>query len=175
MQESSHSPLIERAEPIGQHRSLTTKLGASRLRSDLVLRTQLINAISYADVPLTVVCGPAGYGKSTLVAQWMVKTGTPTAWAQLDAYDNDPWDFFQLVTSAIESIDPSVASSTRELLEGPRPADLSQEAIRSLLESLSATTRQFALVLDDYQVIESPVIHDAMRDLLMHLPPTMRV
>src|SRR5215216_581255 len=161
--------------PPSRHRLLTTKISAPRLRPNLVFRTRLINEISDADVPLTVVCGPAGYGKSTLVTQWMVKTGTPTAWAQLDAYDNDPWDFFQLVASAIESIDPSVASSTRELLEGPRPADLSQEAIRSLLESLSATTRQFALVLDDYQVIESPAIHEAMREILLHLPPTMRV
>src|SRR5688572_18641441 len=142
-------------------RMFTTKISAPRLRPNLVFRTQLIEAISYADVPLTVICGPAGYGKSTLVSQWMVQSGTPTAWAQLDAHDNDPWDFFRLLASAIDSIGPDVTSRTHELLEeGPRHAGSSQDVIRSLMESLSATTRQFALVLDDYQVIDSPVIHD---------------
>ncbi|MFL5759672.1 MAG: LuxR C-terminal-related transcriptional regulator [Thermomicrobiales bacterium] len=171
------SPLshVDPAPSRSGHRPYTTKIIAPRLRPDLVFRTRLIDAISYADAPLTVICGPAGYGKSTLVTQWMVTSGTPTAWAQLDAHDNDPWDFFQLIASAIESIDPEVTSSTRELLEESPPDGSSHEILGSLMESLSATTRQFALVLDDYQVINSPAIHDVMRDLLLHLPPTMRV
>src|SRR6187551_2113665 len=99
MLEPSHVPLSEGVDSISQHRLLTTKLSASRLRSDLVMRAQLINAISYADVPLTVVCGPAGYGKSTLVTQWTVSSGTPTAWVQLDALDNNPRDFLYLIAS----------------------------------------------------------------------------
>src|SRR5215211_3796074 len=142
MQESSHSPLIERAEPIGQHRSLTTKLGASRLRSDLVLRTQLINAISYADVPLTVVCGPAGYGKSTLVTQWMVSSGTPTAWVQLDEYNNEPMDFLKLLASAVEMIDRDIAANTFDLLRDPDQHHV-REVTASLLESLAKATHSF--------------------------------
>ncbi len=156
-------------------RMLTTKISAPRLRPDLVNRARLIEAISFADVPLTVVCGPAGFGKSTLVSQWIIKSGTPTAWAQLDAYDNDPWGFFHLIASAIDSIDPDIASSTLQLLESPLDAGSTQAVIQSLMESLSATTRPFALVLDDYQVITSPVIHDVIRDLLLYVPPTMRV
>ncbi len=165
----------ELVAPNPRPRPLTTKLSVPRLRPNLVVRSRLIDRISYADVPLTVICGPAGYGKTTLAAQWLVRSATPTAWVQLDAHDNDPWEFFQLVASAVESIDAGVAASTRELLAGPRLLNPSQGLIRALIDGLSTTTRQFALVLDDYQVIESPAINDAVRSLLQRLPPTMRV
>ena len=175
MQEFPHVPLSEGAESIGQHRLLTTKLSASRLRSDLVLRTQLINAISYANVPLTVVCGPAGYGKSTLVTQWTVSTGTPTAWVQLDAFDNDPRDFLYLIASAVATIDPDIAASTLDLLRDPAQAPMREEATASLLERLSKATHSFALVLDDYQVIDSSEIHEVMMAIVQHPPLTMRI
>ena len=175
MQESPQRPLVDEIQPIGQHRLLTTKLSAARLRSDLVLRTRLINAISYADVPLTVVCGPAGYGKSTLVTQWMAVAGTPTAWVQLDALDNDPWDFLQLIASAVETIDHEIAAKTLELLRDPGQPHAIGEVTSLLLEGLAKTTHSFALVLDDYQIIESSEIHEIMRSIIQHLPLTMRV
>src|SRR6478735_9385252 len=174
MQESPHLPSIEGAESIGQHRLLTTKLSASRLRSDLVLRTNLINAISYADVPLTVICGPAGYGKSTLVTQWMVRSGTPTAWVQLDEFDNDPRDFLKLVASSVALIDRDIAADTFDILDDPDQHHV-REATASLLEGLAKATHAFALVLDDYHVIDSPEIHEIMRAIVQRAPLTMRV
>ncbi len=175
MQNPSHMPEFEDARSSGQHRLLTTKLGGSRLRSDLVLRKQLINAISYADVPLTVVCGPAGYGKSTLLTQWMVSTGTPTAWVQLDAFDNDPRDFLKLIASAVETIDHDIAAHTLKLLRDPDQPQIREEATASLLEGFAKATRAFALVLDDYQVIDSSEIHEIMKTIVQHSPLIMRV
>src|SRR4051794_2365560 len=68
---------------------LTTKLSAPRLRPNFVARPRLLEAITGADSPLTVVCAPAGYGKSTLVTQWLIEAGIPIAWVSLDSYDND--------------------------------------------------------------------------------------
>jgi LuxR family maltose regulon positive regulatory protein len=175
MHDSSHLPLTEEVPSFGQHRLLTTKLSATRLRSNLVLRSGLINAISYADVPLTVVCGPAGYGKTTLVTQWMISSGAPAAWVQLDAFDNDPWHFLHLIASAVETIDRDIAADTLALLRDPGQPHRCEVATASLLEGLAKATHAFALVLDDYQVIDSPGIHDIMRAIVQHPPLIMRV
>ncbi len=154
-------------------RMLTTKLSAPRLRPSLVARRHLLDLIAAADAPVTLVSAPAGYGKSTLVAHGLIQSGLPTAWVSLDAYDNDPLDFFALVVAAIQTIDPATAAGTHALLGGPIPPS-AHVIVRSLLADVAPTTRPFALVLDDYHVIEEPAIHEAVGTLLANLPPAMR-
>jgi LuxR family maltose regulon positive regulatory protein len=153
---------------------LTTKLSAPRLRPSLVARQHLLDRISSADTPATVICAPAGYGKSTLVTQWLVDAGIPTAWVSLDPYDSDPLDFFSLIVASIQSIDRDVGTLTRQLLTEVR-APSSQAIAKSILEDVYATTRPFALVLDDYQSVDNSDIHAAMSTMLHNLPPTLRV
>jgi LuxR family maltose regulon positive regulatory protein len=152
----------------------TTKLSSPRLRPNVVTRQQLLQRISHADAPVTILCAPAGYGKSTLATQWLVHSGVPAAWVSLDSYDNDPLDFFSLIVGAIQSIDRDVGAATSQLLHEVR-SPTSQAIAKSLLEDVYATTRPFALVLDDYQEIDNVDIHEAMSALLLRLPGTMRV
>ena len=84
---------------------LTTKLSAPRLRPNLVERPRLMQRDFQRRFGLTVICAPAGYGKSTLVTQWLIQAGIPTAWVSLDAHDDYPLKFFALVVAAIQTID----------------------------------------------------------------------
>ena len=153
---------------------LTTKLSAPRLRPDLVERPRLVQTISRADSGLTLVYAPAGYGKSTLATQWLIQAGIPSAWVSLDAHDDTPLTFVALIAAAIQTIDREIVSDTWTLINSANPPP-TQQILRSLLIEISATTRAFALVLDDYHVIESPDIHAAVALLLQNLPAAMRV
>ncbi len=155
-------------------RMLTTKVSAPRLRPSLVARRHLLDLIAAADAPVTLVSAPAGYGKSTLVAHGLSLSGLPTAWVSLDTYDNDPLDFFALVVAAIQAVEPAAAAGSHALLGGPIPPS-AHVIVRSLLADVAPTTRPFALVLDDYHVIQEPAIHEAMGTLLPNLPPAMRL
>jgi LuxR family maltose regulon positive regulatory protein len=146
----------------------TTKLYPPRVRGGLISRPRLLDLLDgAAGRRLTVVRAPAGFGKSTAVAQWLARAGLPVAWASLDAGDDNPWSFFALVVAALRSIDRTLATGTQELLDGPGLL-----TARSLAESLHAeletATRPFALVLDDYHVITSPEIHESVAFLARH-------
>ncbi len=154
---------------------LTTKLHVPRVRGTLVPRPGLIGALdAAADRRLVLVCAPAGYGKSTLVAQWLAQSAQPVAWASLDAGDDDPTTFFRLVVAAFQTVDPELAAGTAALLDG-RGSFNPQFIADSLLEELAEVTRPFVLVLDDYHAVDTPEIHQAIGLLLQHLPPSMRV
>jgi LuxR family transcriptional regulator, maltose regulon positive regulatory protein len=170
----SHEASMASVARTRQFGRFTTKLSAPRLRLNLVARQQLVQRIGEADAPVTVVCAPAGYGKSTLVTQWLASAGIPGAWVSLDPYDNDPLDFFSLIVGSIQSIDQEIGATSTQLLHNTS-APASQALAKSLLDDIYATTRPFALVLDDYQSIENVEIHAAMSRILHNLPPTLRV
>jgi LuxR family maltose regulon positive regulatory protein len=154
---------------------LLTKLYPPRLRTNLVARTELIAMLNGdPDRRLTVICAPAGYGKSTLVAQWLLQAETPSSWVSLEASDNQPRVFFNLIVAALRSIDRGLMIATKALLAHPGSFDI-DTVVERLIADLSVSTRSFALVLDDYQKIEAPEIHRAIGTILEHLPMTMRV
>jgi LuxR family maltose regulon positive regulatory protein len=166
-------PHPELRPPGPPQRLLTTKLSAPRLRPSLVARPHLLDRITAAAAPLTLVCAPAGYGKSTLVTHWLIAAGIAPAWVSLDPHDDDPFDFFSLVVAAIRTIDPVSLARTQALLEGPLSPS-PQAIVGALLADAAHTTRPFVLVLDDYHAITDPAIHAAMGTLLSTLPPTLR-
>src|SRR5215213_9318078 len=153
----------------------STRLYPPRLHANLVQRASLIAQLS--DDPerrLTVITAPAGYGKSTLATQVVARLALPTAWVRLEATDDDPQSFFELILAALQLIDRDLASDTALLLsEGGEPR--AETIVQQLIDDLSTTTRSFVLVLDDYQVIEAPEIHRAIDMLLEHMPTTMRL
>jgi LuxR family maltose regulon positive regulatory protein len=126
------------------------------------------------DRRLTLICAPAGYGKSTLVAQRLAQSPLPSAWMTLEDGDNDPRSFFGLVVAALQSIDRDLAVATHAAIaEGG--AVRSEAVIHRLVTELSATTRSFILVIDDYHVIHELAIHRAMELLVQHMPMTMQL
>ena len=163
------------AAPAARAGILATKFHIPRVRAHLVPRPALVAAIdTAAQRSLTLICAPAGYGKSTLVVQWLSQVGIPAAWASLDREDNDHTGFFRIVVTALQTIDREIAAGTYELLDG-QGVVYPQLIAGSLLHELAAVTRPFVLVLDDYDAVDSPEIHEGIAFLLQNLPPSMRV
>ena len=152
---------------------LESKLHAPRRRSGVVARPRLSARLhAGAASTLTLVSAPAGFGKTTLVAQWAADAPA-CAWLSLDHGDNDPHVFWTYVIAAMNSVTAdALAERLRLLLDQPPPIDA---VIAALVNELHALTADVVLVLDDYHVIESPHVHDGMAFFLEHLPPQLHV
>jgi LuxR family transcriptional regulator, maltose regulon positive regulatory protein len=152
----------------------STRLYPPRVRANLVERSILISRLGEdPHRQLTLICAPAGYGKTTLAAQWVAQLALPTAWVRLEPGDNDPETFFDLVLSALRLIDRELAAGTAaQLAKGGLPADA---IAHELIQDLSLATRSFVLVLDDYHAIEETALHQAIELLMQHLPAAMRL
>jgi LuxR family maltose regulon positive regulatory protein len=123
---------------------------------------------------LLLVCTPAGFGKTTLVADWAASASWPVAWLSLDPEDNDPARFWRYVVAALDRVCEGLAEQVLPRLSAP--AVLSSEGVVTVLANrLESAPEELALILDDYHVIASESIHDAMGFLLDHLPPQLHV
>ncbi len=151
---------------------LETKLFAPRLRPGLVPRPRLAERLQLgARSRLTLVSAPAGFGKSTLLAEWLASTstaGSATAWVSLDDGDNDPVLFWRYVIAALRTAAPEVGASAISALASPDPPI--QSVLATVLNELNAVPSDVVLVLDDYHVIGSTEIQDGMAFVVEHLP-----
>src|SRR5918998_5616958 len=127
------------------------KLHVPRRRRGLVARPRLIERLSRAsESKLTMVSAPAGFGKSTLVAEWLAAAaadGRLPAWLSLDQRDNDPVLFWTYVVAALETAAPGIGAGALALLQSPQPP--LEAVLARLLNDLSASSDQVVLVLDD--------------------------
>lgn len=148
---------------------LTTKLHPPRRRRALVARPRLGDLATRSGRPaLTLVSAPAGFGKTTLVADWFAGERT-TAWLSLDARDDDPEQFWTYVLAALATVTPDLSADTAALLQvGRAPLET---VVATLINDLETASQDIVLVLDDYHVIHAPEIHDSVAFLLEHLPP----
>ena len=160
-------------------------LGAPLLRTKvvvpgaprLVVRESLIAPLSEGvSRPLTLIYGPAGSGKTMLVAQWAAsaREERPVAWLSLEADDNDPARFWMYVIEALRSVGPGIGEASLAMLRAPG-VNLVTEALPALINELADVSEQFVLVLDDYHSIEDERIHGGMASLIEHLPTTLRI
>ena len=152
---------------------LETKFHLPRPRRGLVARSRLIDRLDRgAESTLTLVSAPAGFGKTTLLADWLAGAGgqRPAGWLTLDQQDNEPALFWTYLLTALSTVAPGVGRSAMPLLQSGRPSMDSVLAI--LLNDLSALTSDVLLVLDDYHVIESREIQERVAFLIDHLPQT---
>ncbi len=142
----------------------------------LVFRENLIETLSEGlSLPLTLVYGPAGSGKTMLVAQWRAsEPERSVAWLSLDAGDNDPARFWTYVVQALRSVLPGFGDAALAMLRAPGIAVV-DEARLELINELVDVAGQSALVLDDYHAIDDERIHEGMAFLLEHLPNPLRV
>lgn len=156
---------------------ITTKLGITRTRPNLVPRPRLeVRLEEGVQRKLLLVAAPAGFGKTTLLSEWLRRRASerPVAWVSLDETDCDLARFLSYLVAALRFVEVGIGEGALAALRSPEPLRI--EAVAgSLINELAAFPREFVLVLDDYHVInahDAQPIHDALAFLLEYLPPT---
>src|SRR5919202_3621694 len=157
---------------------LETKLYVPRRRGGLVPRPRLSERLhGGAEAKLLLVSAPAGFGKTTLLAEWLAAAPAAersAAWLSLDQGDNDPATFWTYLIAALQTVEPGVGVSALALLRSPRPPPI-EALLATLLNELSAISKEVVLVLDDYHVIDARDIQEGMVFLLEHLLPRVHL
>jgi LuxR family maltose regulon positive regulatory protein len=155
---------------------LKTKLFAPPARPNQVTRQSLLEKLNRArlrGIPV-LVSAPAGFGKTTLVGDWVRCSRLPFAWLALDEGDNDLLVFWRYMDAALQMIDSHIGESLRPALSSMQ-APVIQQIITGLVNDILNIETEFILVLEDYHVIELAAIHDSLNFLLDHLPPQMHL
>lgn len=155
---------------------VATKLYVPKLRGDLVARPRLLERLRRPGSRLSLVSAPAGFGKTTLLAEWLDATpgdDRAVAWVSLDPSDNEPARFWTYVVTALQGAVPIVGSGSLELLSSaPLATDL---GLTTLLNELAAAPGEVWLVLDDYHLVDDHDVGGGVAFLLEHLPPHVHV
>ena len=156
---------------------LATKLYVPPPRSKVVLRPRLVERLNEGlGRKLTLISAPAGFGKTTLVSEWVAGCEYPVAWLSLDEGDNDPARFLSYLVSALQTIMPGIGEGVLSALHASQPQPPSIESILiPLLNEIVTIPHNFALVLDDYHVIDAKPVDKALTLLLERLPPQMQL
>ncbi len=168
---------------------LATKLYIPAPRSGVVHRPHLIERLNEGmHRKLTLICAPAGFGKTTLVSAWVAGCARPVAWLSLDEGDSDPTRLLTYLISALRSIVPNIGEGVLSQLESPQPPDSAAVLTTLLNEITTAMPGDFVLVLDDYHVIDAKAkvpaiwsgaqsqgVDQALAFLLEHLPPQIHL
>jgi LuxR family maltose regulon positive regulatory protein len=163
-------------EALRIHPLLATKLHVPRPHTHLVPRAHLVERLQQGMVrSLTLVSAPAGFGKTTLLAQWLVESDMPVAWLSLGPEDNDPTRFLSYLIAALQTLHAQLGTTALEMLHTPRPVPW--ETVLAVLANdlVERGGGDFALVLDDYHVITAESIQRSMTFLLEHLPPQLHL
>jgi ATP/maltotriose-dependent transcriptional regulator MalT len=157
---------------------LATKIHFPQLRPHLLHRPRLIQRLEQGmKLSLTLISAPVGFGKSTLLSDWLAAGSTPVAWLSLDPQDNEPNRFLSYLLAALQTFDPSLVVGVQVLYDPLQPAPM-ESILTLLINNLLMPGRvheHFVLILDNYQFITDPSIHHALAFLLDHLPPTMHL
>jgi LuxR family maltose regulon positive regulatory protein len=122
---------------------------------------------------LTLISAPAGFGKTTLLSEWRMihlSSEYPLAWVSLEEADNDPSRFLSYLIAAIQAIEAETGKSVLNSLRSPQPPPI-ESVLTALVNEIAAIPKDFALVLDDYHLIEAEPVHGATTFLLEHMPP----
>ena len=156
---------------------LATKLHVPRPRPDLVPRPQLAERLDEGLARgLMLVCAPAGYGKTVLLADWARRGQQPVAWLSLDVGDNDPARFWRHGVAALDQCRPGLAERVGQLLGPPAPSSY-EGLVTALINELATgpDADRALLVLDDYHLIDSAAVHESLGFLIEHRPPELHL
>ncbi|RRR45209.1 LuxR family transcriptional regulator [Mycolicibacter terrae] len=155
---------------------LDTKVHVPTLGSQLVHRAPLLEALSAGRRrKLTLLSAPAGWGKTTLLAQWAAGAGEDRrfGWLSLDSSDNDPVWFWMYVVAALQKIDAQIGSRAVELLT--MGADPTQVVLPTLLNDLETITDPIVLVLDDYHLVVNRTVHEQLAFVISRMPTNLHL
>jgi LuxR family maltose regulon positive regulatory protein len=160
---------------------LETKLYVPKPRHDLVPRPRLSGQLDRgAASKLMLVSAPAGFGKTTLLTEWLAAGPAGpagqllVAWLSLDRGDSDPASFWAYVIAALRTVAPGVGESALAQLHALQRPPI-ETVLTALLNELAAVTADIVLVLDDYHAVDAHEVQDGMAFLLGHLPPRLHV
>ena len=157
---------------------LATKLNVPGLRPDLVPRPRLAQRLDEGrGRGLVLACAPAGYGKTVLLAEWIRRGRHRVAWLSLDAGDNDPARFWRHAVAALDRARPGISERMGPLLGPPSPPSF-EPLVTALINEVADqpdADEALLLVLDDYHVISSPLVHESLGFLLEHQPPGLQL
>ncbi|HET9199678.1 MAG TPA: LuxR C-terminal-related transcriptional regulator [Dehalococcoidia bacterium] len=167
-----------RADPIMSRQPiLAAKIVAPPRRAVAVERSALFARLDRGlTTRLTVLTAPPGFGKTTLLAEWVAKSeAAPAAWIAVDDADNDVTRFLNHLVAAVENIHPEAGDAALNLLRPPEPAPPRAVLTALINELIAKDPADFAVILDDYDRISAQAVHDGMGFLLEHLPEKMHV
>ena len=154
---------------------LATKLYVPPPRPHAVLRPRLTERLNEGlHRKLTLISAPAGFGKTTLLGEWVAGCERLAAWLSLDEADSDPTRFLAYLVAALQTIAPNIGEGVLGALQSPQPPP-TESILTALLNEITTIPDDFVLVLDDYHVIDARAVDDALAFLLEHLPPRMHL
>ena len=162
---------------------LTTKLyippprpdPSTGLRTSLVPRPRLIEQLNEGVArKLILICALAGFGKTTLLSDWLHHSNLPVAWVSLDKGDNDLSCFLVYFVAALQTIEPGICETVQAMIQSPQPPP-NESTLIELINEIATISQDFVLILDDYHLIEAHPVNDALTFLLDHLPPVVHL
>ena len=175
-------PKPEVAQVLDQRMTLlVSRLAPPRLPAALLERERLLSSLDRAlATPLTLLSAPAGFGKTTLLSDWASQHQAQVAWLSLSALDNSPSRFWVALIAALQhcpGLTPSFGETVLALLQSPQPPPLSSclSALLHELESRKIRPAPIMLMVDDFQIIEDPAIHEGLSFFLEHLPACLHL
>jgi len=156
---------------------LATKLYIPPPRPKAVLRPRLIERLNEglsSGRKLTLISASAGFGKTTLVSEWVAVCERPVTWLSLDEGDNDPTRFLTYLVAALQTIAANIGKGVLAILQSPQPPPI-ESILTALLNEITTIPDNFVLVLDDYHIVDAKPVDNALIFLLEHLPPQMHL
>jgi LuxR family maltose regulon positive regulatory protein len=154
---------------------LATKLYIPPLRSNLVSRSRLLDLLFQGSSrKLTLISAPAGYGKTTLLSEWISQSTYLTCWLSLDARDNDLKRFLKYFIIALQQVENDLGKEVLSTLQSSQPLE-TEVLLTHLVAEIDAVSQPFIFVLDDYHVITESDIQQILIFLLNHQPRQMHL
>lgn len=165
-------------EPLATGPVIETKFYIPRWRPGSVARPRLLERLNRGtESKVTLVSAPAGFGKTTLLAEWLATAPAgdrSVAWLSLDVNDNHPSSFWTYLLNALQTVEPAVGAGGLALLRSFQSPPM-ESLLGALLNEIAAISHDVVLVLDDYHLIDASPIHEGIAFLLDHLPPRMHL